>query len=164
MAAAVSSSSSMVTTAVLVPRFSAAIRTSRCSALPPLPSRVSTVSFSSSVKLIPESKRFSLLQTKASEETSVDAGELFTDLKEKWDKVENKSTVILYGGGAVVAVWLSSILVGAINSVPLLPKIMELVGLGYTGWFVYKYLLFKSSRKELATDIETLKSKIAGTE
>jgi len=30
-----------------------------------------------------ESKRFSLLQTKASEETSVDAGDLFADLKEK---------------------------------------------------------------------------------
>ncbi|MBA0732696.1 hypothetical protein Gogos_016769, partial [Gossypium gossypioides] len=111
-----------------------------------------------------ESRRFSQLQTKASEETAVDAGELFTDLKEKWDKVENKSTVILYGGGAIVAVWLSSIFVGAINSVPLLPKIMELVGLGYTGWFVYRYLLFKSSRKELATDIESLKKKIAETE
>ncbi|MCI24256.1 protein CURVATURE THYLAKOID 1A chloroplastic-like, partial [Trifolium medium] len=60
-----------------------------------------------------------------------------------WDAVENKSTVLVYGGGALVAVWLSSILVGAINSVPLLPKIMELVGLGYTGWFVYRYLLFK---------------------
>ncbi|KAE8699789.1 Protein CURVATURE THYLAKOID 1A [Hibiscus syriacus] len=164
MAAAVSSSSTMVATAVLIPRFPTAIRTARCSVLPPLPPRDSTVSFSSSVKLIPESKRFSLLQTKASEETSVDAGELFTDLKEKWDKVENKSTVVLYGGGAVVAVWLSSILVVAINSVPLLPKIMELVGLGYTGWFVYRYLLFKSSRKELATDIEALKSKIAGIE
>ncbi|PNY11568.1 thylakoid membrane phosphoprotein 14 chloroplastic-like [Trifolium pratense] len=81
-----------------------------------------------------------------------------------WDAVENKSTVLVYGGGALVAVWLSSILVGAINSVPLLPKIMELVGLGYTGWFVYRYLLFKSSRKELATDIDALKKKIAGTE
>ncbi|GMI66795.1 CURVATURE THYLAKOID 1A [Hibiscus trionum] len=163
MAAAASASSSMVATAVLVPRFPTAVTTTRCSALPPLPPRVSTTSFSSSVKLIPESKRFSLLQTKASEET-VDAGELFTDLKEKWDKVENKSTVLLYGGGAIVAVWLSSILVGAINSVPLLPKIMELVGLGYAGWFIYRYLLFKSSRKELATDIEALKSKITGTE
>ncbi|KAK1308108.1 Uncharacterized protein QJS10_CPA09g00353 [Acorus calamus] len=44
-----------------------------------------------------------------------------------------------------------------------LPKVMELVGLGYTGWFVYRFLLFKSSRKELATDIETLKKKITGT-
>ncbi|KAL9304062.1 hypothetical protein ACSQ67_021325 [Phaseolus vulgaris] len=82
----------------------------------------------------------------------------------QWDAVENKSTVLIYGGGALVAVWLSSILVSAINSVPLLPKILELVGLGYTGWFVYRYLLFKSSRKELATDIEVLKKKITGTE
>ncbi|XVF33229.1 hypothetical protein REPUB_Repub17cG0150100 [Reevesia pubescens] len=158
------SSSSMAATAVLIPRVPTAVRITRCSALPSFPPRVSTAFFSSSVKLTPESRRFSLLQTKASEETSVDAGELFTDLKEKWDKIENKSTVLLYGGGAIVAVWLSSIIVSAINSVPLLPKIMELVGLGYTGWFVYRYLLFKSSRKELATDIEVLKKKIAGTE
>ena len=26
-----------------------------------------------------------------------------------------------------------------------LPKLMELVGLGYTSWFVYRYLLFKVS-------------------
>ncbi|KAH9619206.1 hypothetical protein KSS87_009359 [Heliosperma pusillum] len=115
-----------------------------------------------------ESRRLSSFQRKASSteetSTSVDSGELFDDLKEKWDKIENKSTVLLYGGGALVAVWLSSVVVGAINSVPLLPKIMELVGLGYTGWFVYRYLLFKSSRKELAEDIESLKKKIAGTE
>lgn len=30
-------------------------------------------------------------------------------------------------------------------SSPQLPKILELVGLGYTGWFVYRYLLFKVS-------------------
>ncbi|KAK9749472.1 hypothetical protein RND81_02G128400 [Saponaria officinalis] len=122
----------------------------------------------SSLKFSSESSRFSSFQTKASSteetSTSLDSGELFDDLKEKWDKLENKSTVLLYGGGAIVAVWLSSIIVGAINSVPLLPKIMELVGLGYTGWFVYRYLLFKSSRKELAEDIESLKKKIAGTE
>ncbi|CAK7348778.1 unnamed protein product [Dovyalis caffra] len=146
-----------------------AIRTTRCSVLPYLPPRSSSsqsfpikqVSLSAS-----ESRRFAPLQTRASssEESSLDANEIFTDLKEKWDAVENKSTVIIYGGGAIVAVWLSSIIIGAINSVPLLPKIMELVGLGYTGWFVYRYLLFKSSRKELATDIEALKKKIAGTE
>jgi hypothetical protein len=39
---------------------------------------------------------------------------------------------------------------------------MELVGLTYTGWFVYRYLLFKSSRKELVEDIEELKRKVTG--
>jgi hypothetical protein len=94
----------------------------------------------------------------------------------QWDAVENKSTVLTYAGGAIVGVWFSSVVVGAVNNLPLvrrsmtsaghiytswiirptdssetltfvwflqLPKIMELVGLGYTGWFVYRYLLFK---------------------
>ncbi|KAJ7962513.1 protein CURVATURE THYLAKOID 1A, chloroplastic-like [Quillaja saponaria] len=161
-AAAAAASSSMAATTILLSRHPSI----RCSALPYLPPRLSSPSFPTSIKHFQESRRSSLLQVRASssEETSVDANELFTDLKGKWDAVENKSTVLLYGGGAIVAVWLSSTLVGAINSVPLLPKILELVGLGYTGWFVYRYLLFKSSRKELATDIESLKKKIAGTE
>ena len=37
----------------------------------------------------------------------------------QWDALENKSTVLLYGGGAIVAVWLSATFVGAVNSVPL---------------------------------------------
>uniref|UniRef100_A0ABL6UTC8 Cyanobacterial aminoacyl-tRNA synthetase CAAD domain-containing protein n=1 Tax=Cannabis sativa TaxID=3483 RepID=A0ABL6UTC8_CANSA len=138
-------------TTVLIPRPTS--QPTRCSALPLLPPRLSSSSTTSSsfpLKQVSESRKPLLLQIKAtsSEETStsVDANELFTDLKEKWDAVENKSTVLLYGGGAIVAVWLSSILVGAINSVPLLPKVMELVGLGYTGWFVYRYLLFKQKR------------------
>ncbi|MCE3214676.1 Protein CURVATURE THYLAKOID 1A, chloroplastic [Datura stramonium] len=168
--AAAAASTSMAATAVFASRFPLCSTTkaspARCSALPYLPPRLSATSFSSSLKFA-ERKRSSLLQVKASsseESAAVDTSELLTDLKEKWDALDNKSTVIIYGGGAIVAVWLSSIVVGAINSVPLLPKIMELVGLGYTGWFVYRYLLFKSNRKELAEDIEQLKKKIAGTE
>ncbi|KAI3800573.1 hypothetical protein L1987_28664 [Smallanthus sonchifolius] len=159
---AAATSTSMAATAVMLPRLPTRTTTLRCSALPTLPAR----SFSTSIKQVSESKRSNLFQIKVSEDASSapDANELFNDLKEQWDAVENKSTVIIYGGGGIVAIWLSSILIGAINSVPLLPKIMELVGLGYTGWFVYRYLLFKSSRKELATDIESIKKKIAGTE
>ncbi|CAM8976409.1 unnamed protein product [Rhodiola kirilowii] len=121
---------------------------------------------SASFKLTPaDSNRLSLFHIRASSsEETLEVGELFEDLKEKWDAIENKSTIVLYGGGAVAAVWLSSVVVGAVNSVPVLPKIMELVGLGYTGWFVYRYLLFKSSRKELAEEIEALKKQITGTE
>jgi len=96
------------------------------------------------------------------EDTSVDVDKLVKDLQQKWDAVENKTSVVLYGAGAVVLLWFSNTLVGALNSVPLLPKLMELVGLGYTSWFVYRYLLFKSSREELAKDVEELKKKITG--
>ncbi|KAF7090850.1 hypothetical protein CFC21_093543 [Triticum aestivum] len=113
-----------------------------------------------------DTPRLSLLRAKASsDDTSAASGdELVDDLKAKWDAVENKSTVLTYAGGAIVAVWFSSVIVGAINSLPLLPKIMELVGLGYSGWFVYRYLLFKERREELADDVESLKKSIAGTE
>ncbi|XP_073145653.1 protein CURVATURE THYLAKOID 1A, chloroplastic-like [Henckelia pumila] len=158
MSAAVSAS--VAATAVLV-RLPA---TNHAAVFSPLPHRsfISATAFKQ-LKVFRRPSRF-MVKASSSEESTVDAGELFTDLKEKWDALDNKSTVLLYGGGAIVGVWLASIVVSAVNSVPLLPKIMELVGLGYTGWFVYRYLLFKSSRKELVTDIEALKKKVTGTE
>ncbi|XP_051132595.1 protein CURVATURE THYLAKOID 1A, chloroplastic-like [Andrographis paniculata] len=160
MAAAASASAS-ASMAVLTHRLPAA----RTAVLfSPLPSR--PFSPPTPFKQLKEPLRSSRLLVKASssDETSLDSSELLTDLKEKWDAVENKTTVIIYGGGALVALWLAAVIVNAINSVPLLPKLLELVGLGYTGWFVYRYLLFKSSRKELVEDIEGLKKKITGTE
>lgn len=45
------------------------------------------------------------------------------DLKAKWDSVENKPQVALYAGGAVFATWLTSTVLGAVNSVPVVgPK------------------------------------------
>lgn len=37
----------------------------------------------------------------------------------QWDKVENKTGVVLYGAGAVVLLWFSSTLVSALNAIPL---------------------------------------------
>jgi len=58
-----------------------------------------------------------------------------TDRSPQWDNVENKTGFVLYSAGAFLAVWFSSTLVTALNAIPLLPKFMELVGLGYTSWF-----------------------------
>ena len=91
-----------------------------------------------------------------------DADDVLRTIADKWEETENKSTVITYVAGATAAVWLSSTLVGAINVVPLLPKVMELVGLGYSTWFVYRYVLFKESRKELAEQVDALMSRVSG--
>jgi CAAD domains of cyanobacterial aminoacyl-tRNA synthetase len=37
----------------------------------------------------------------------------------QWDAVENKTSVVIYGVGAIVILWLSSTIVGAVNNVPL---------------------------------------------
>ena len=92
----------------------------------------------------------------------IDTEAIVNDLQEKWEAVENKPAAIIYATGAFAGIWLANTVVGAINALPLLPKVFELVGLGYSAWFTYRYLLFKSNREELADDIEALKKKIAG--
>ncbi|MFS7931988.1 putative cyanobacterial aminoacyl-tRNA synthetase, CAAD domain, protein CURVATURE THYLAKOID 1 [Helianthus anomalus] len=42
----------------------------------------------------------------------------------------------------------------AIDRLPLIPGVLELVGIGYTGWFVYKNLIYKPDREAL---VETIK-------
>jgi len=74
----------------------------------------------------------------------------------------NKSSLLLYGGGAILALWISLVVVRALDSVPLLPGLLELVGLGYLGWFVYRYLLFQENRKELANNLDDLRKRITG--
>ncbi|GJP49210.1 hypothetical protein CLOM_g8449 [Closterium sp. NIES-68] len=99
----------------------------------------------------------------ATEETAGTIQGFIDDVKAKWDGVEDKGTLALYAGGSVTAVWLSATVVNAVNSIPVVPNVLELVGTVYTGWFVYRYLLFKSSRRELAELIEDIKARITGS-
>ncbi|XP_016469675.1 protein CURVATURE THYLAKOID 1D, chloroplastic [Nicotiana tabacum] len=87
---------------------------------------------------------------------------LFDKLNIKFDP-EDSSSLILYGGGVVTALWLTTAIVGAIDSIPLFPKLLEVVGLGYTVWFSTRYLLFKKNRDELAAKIEELKQEVLGS-
>ena len=49
-----------------------------------------------------------------------------------------------------------------LNKLPLLPGVFELVGFGYSGWFVYRYLLLANTREELIEAIATWKQKVFG--
>ncbi|XP_071732227.1 protein CURVATURE THYLAKOID 1A, chloroplastic-like isoform X2 [Rutidosis leptorrhynchoides] len=89
--------------------------------LPFLP-RSPSNSFTASSKLqISGSKRSLSYCIKASSEDTSETsevGEVFAGLKEKWDAIENKPMVVIYGGGAAVGVWLAATVVDAINGVP----------------------------------------------
>lgn len=50
----------------------------------------------------------------------------------------------------------------ALNDVPLVAPFFELVGIGYTAWFVYRYMLKASDRQELLAEIEALKQQVVG--
>lgn len=63
---------------------------------------------------------------------------------------------------AVIAVRVILAVLTAINDFPLLSPLFELIGLGYTGWFVYRYLWKESNRQELKSEFNALKSQIIG--
>ncbi len=64
--------------------------------------------------------------------------------------------------GSIVSVKLTLALLSAVNEVPLLEPTFELVGLVYTVWFVYRYLLKASNRQELGQEIDKVKSQVVG--
>ncbi|AVH70174.1 CAAD domain-containing protein [Nostoc sp. 'Lobaria pulmonaria (5183) cyanobiont'] len=50
----------------------------------------------------------------------------------------------------------------AINDIPLVSPILQFIGLGYTVWFTFRYLLKDSTRQELAGEIRLLQKQILG--
>ena len=64
--------------------------------------------------------------------------------------------------GLIVGIKLTLAVLSAVNEIPLLAPTFELVGIGYTVWFVYRYLLQASTRKELTDEIDSFKSEIFG--
>ncbi|KAL0917103.1 hypothetical protein M5K25_012149 [Dendrobium thyrsiflorum] len=90
-----------------------------------------------------------------------EAGDFLSKLDVKLE-LNDTYYILFYGAGALLTLWISSSVVTAIDSLPLFPKVMELVGLGYTIWFSYRYLIFKKKREELFSMIEDLKEQIIG--
>lgn len=62
----------------------------------------------------------------------------------------------------LISVYITLAVLDAINDIPLLAPIFELVGIGYTIWFVARYLWKAESRKELAAEFNSLKGQLLG--
>ncbi|MBW4627640.1 MAG: CAAD domain-containing protein [Brasilonema octagenarum HA4186-MV1] len=65
---------------------------------------------------------------------------------------------------AIVAVKIVLAVLDALNDIPLVSPTFELIGIGYSTWFIYRYLLKASTRQELTDEITTLKSQVVGKE
>ncbi len=64
--------------------------------------------------------------------------------------------------GLFLAIKLTLAVLEAINDVPVLAPMFELIGLLYSGWFVYRYLYKASNRSELASEMNALKEQVLG--
>ncbi len=63
---------------------------------------------------------------------------------------------------AIVTVKVVLAVLDALNDIPLVAPTFELIGIGYSIWFVYRYLLKASTRQELTGEIATLKTQVVG--
>jgi hypothetical protein len=63
---------------------------------------------------------------------------------------------------AIISAKLVLAILDSIDDIPLLEPTLKLIGLGYSAWFVYRYLLRASNRKELADDFNALREQILG--
>lgn len=50
-----------------------------------------------------------------------------------------------------------------IETIPLLAPTFELIGFGFSSWFIYRYLLFAKNRKEFVQNFEDYKKQILGS-
>ncbi len=103
---------------------------------------------------------------------------------QQWDNIKNTVVDILselpdYVGGffnqyqkpivtvtlliaVLVTIKVTFAVVDAVNEIPLLAPIFELVGMGYSIWFVYRYMLRASTRQELWQEINSIKTQYLG--
>ncbi|KAJ8748446.1 hypothetical protein K2173_003341 [Erythroxylum novogranatense] len=89
--------------------------------------------------------------------------EVLKTITEAWDKVEDKYAVSSIAVAGVIALWGSTGLISAIDRLPLVPGILELVGIGYTGWFMYKNVVFKPDREAILEKIKDTYKEIIGS-
>lgn len=89
--------------------------------------------------------------------------EIIKTIQEAWEKVEDKYAVTSLAVAGGVAVWASAGMISAIDRLPLVPGVMEIVGIGYTGWFAYRNLVFKPDREALIQKIKSTYNDIIGS-
>ena len=64
--------------------------------------------------------------------------------------------------GSIVAVKLTLALLSALNEIPLVEPSLELVGLGFTVWFVTRFMLKSEKRQEFYTKFTDTKDSVLG--
>uniref|UniRef100_A0A6N2MWR3 Cyanobacterial aminoacyl-tRNA synthetase CAAD domain-containing protein n=1 Tax=Salix viminalis TaxID=40686 RepID=A0A6N2MWR3_SALVM len=97
------------------------------------------------------------------EVASAELPEIVKTVQEAWEKVEDKYAVSSLAVAGGVALWGSAGLISAIDRLPLIPGVFEIVGIGYTGWFAYKNLVFKPDREALIAKIKDTYKEVIGS-
>jgi len=83
-------------------------------------------------------------------------------IQTKWEETEEKPAVIAISIASFVAIWAASGVIDAVNKLPIFGGVFELVGLGVTSWFAYRYLFNAADRQELKGEIDDFFKRVGG--
>jgi hypothetical protein len=64
---------------------------------------------------------------------------------------------------AILSLRIILAVLNAINDIPLVYPTFELIGLTFTTWFVFRYLIQASTRQELADQIQSMRNEVSGS-
>ncbi|KAL0796701.1 hypothetical protein Bca101_068078 [Brassica carinata] len=104
------------------------------------------------------------LMVKASGESSESSTDLdvVSSIQNVWDKSEDRLGLIGLSFAGIVAFWASLNIITAIDKLPVISSGFELVGILFSTWFTYRYLLFKPDREELSQIVKKSVADILG--
>eukprot|EP00882_Tetradesmus_deserticola_P006760 GHRQ01007116.1.p1 GENE.GHRQ01007116.1~~GHRQ01007116.1.p1 ORF type:complete len:149 (+),score=63.37 GHRQ01007116.1:349-795(+) len=83
-------------------------------------------------------------------------------LQTKWEETEDKPAALAITGGALLLLVAASSVVDAVDKIPIISDLIELVGVVVTGWFTYRYLVFGPDREELVSNVKAFLNKVYG--
>jgi CAAD domains of cyanobacterial aminoacyl-tRNA synthetase len=89
-------------------------------------------------------------------------GNLDNILGDFFNQYRSQLTIAGIGFGSFIGVKLTLALLSALNEIPLVQPTLELVGLSYTAWFVYRFILKADNRSELSEKYDGLKNQVLG--
>jgi len=93
-------------------------------------------------------------------ELSEKAQEYVEIVKQKWEETEEKPAVVAISIASFIAIWAASGVVDAVDKLPLVGGLLEVIGLGVSGWFAYRYLFNAADREELKDNIDNFFKKV----
>ncbi|ESQ46189.1 hypothetical protein EUTSA_v10000365mg [Eutrema salsugineum] len=100
--------------------------------------------------------------TRESSESSSTDLNVVSSIQNVWDKSEDRLGLIGLSFAAIVALWASLNLITTIDKLPVISTGFELVGILFSTWFTYRYLLFKPDREELSQIVKKSVADILG--
>ena len=81
-------------------------------------------------------------------------GQLPESLARLWNQYRQALISVALILAAIIALRLVLAVLNAVNGIWLLQETLELVGISYSAWFAWRYLLKKSTRQELSQEIQ----------